>query len=271
MSIADAPAQPAGIAPPEKPLAERLFSYVVWGGLAFALVGAFLPAEIWRFPDLFGGAGNLADYASGFAQPNFHRWVRYIEKMGETISIALWGTTLAVLIGAPLSLLCANNVAPFWIVRPFRFIADIMRSINDIVYALLFIVAVGLNPFAGVLAVALGSAGVIAKLFSEAVETIDPKPVEGVRAVGATRVQEILFGVMPQVAPLWTSLALYRFESNVRSATVLGIVGAGGIGQSLVEEMRGFHYNETAAIVIVIIITVFTLDFISSAIRKRIV
>ena len=123
----------------------------------------------------------------------------------------------------------------------------------------------------GVMAVGMASAGVIAKLFSEAVETVDPKPVEGVRAVGATRVQEILFGVLPQVAPLWTSLALYRFESNVRSATVLGIVGAGGIGQSLLEEMRGFHYQETAAIVIVIIITVFATDALSSAIRKRMV
>jgi phosphonate transport system permease protein len=268
MSAADVSAV---LAPPKKPLADRVFMFAVWIGLAAALAASFLPAEIFRGPDVVSGAGNMADFASGFTNPNYHRWTRYLENMGVTIAIALWGTTLAVLIGAPLSLLCANNVAPFWIVRPFRFIADIMRSVNDLVYALLFTVAVGLNPFAGTLAVCLGSAGVIAKLFSESVETIDPKPVEGVRAVGATRVQEILFGVLPQVAPLWTSLALYRFESNVRSSTVLGLVGAGGIGQSLLEEMRGFHYRETAAIVIVIIVTVFALDALSSAIRKRMV
>jgi phosphonate transport system permease protein len=268
MSMAEASAR---LAPPQKPVGDRIFMLVLWIGLGLSLAAAFLPAEVWRLPELAANAGNLSDYGSGFTDPNFHRWAKYLQNMGLTIAIALWGTLFSVLIGTPLSLLCANNVAPFWIVRPFRFIADIMRSINDIVYAVLFVVAVGIGPFAGVMAVCMGSAGVIAKLFSEAVETIDPKPVEGVRAVGATRVQEVLFGILPQVAPLWTSLALYRFESNVRSATVLGIVGAGGIGQSLLEEMRGFHYRETAAIVIIIIVTVFTLDFLSSAIRKRMV
>lgn len=261
----------AALTPPAKPLTDRIFFWAITIGLGLSLIASFFPGEIWRFPDLIGGSANLADYGGGFLKPNFHRLPKYLENMGQTLSIALWGTTLAVLIGAPLSLVCANNIAPFWIVRPFRFVADIMRSINDLVYALLFTVAVGLNPFAGTLAVCFGSAGVIAKLFSEAVETIDPKPVEGVRAVGATRMQEIVFGVLPQVAPLWTSLALYRFESNVRAATVLGLVGAGGIGQSLVDEMRGFHYRETAAIVIVIIVTVFAIDAISAAVRKRMV
>ena len=259
------------LAPPEKPLTDRVFTAAVWMALAAALAAGFAPGEVWRAPELVSSAGNLSDYASGFAEPNFHRLAKYLEGMGLTLAIAVWGTTIAVLIGMPLSLLCANNIAPFWIARPFRFVSDILRSINDLVYAVLFVTAVGIGPFAGVMAVGLASAGVIAKLFSEAVETIDPKPVEGVRAVGATRVQEVLFGVLPQVAPLWTSLALYRFESNVRAATVLGIVGAGGIGQSLLEEMRGFHYRETAAIVIVIIVTVFAIDALSSAIRRRMI
>jgi phosphonate transport system permease protein len=268
MSLA---ADEARLAPPQKPLQDRIFMWALWIGLAAALIAGFLPAEVWRGPELFASAGNLADYGSGFAEPNFHRIGRYLRDMGLTLAIAVWGTTISVLIGAPLSFLCANNIAPFWIARPFRFLADILRSINDLVYAILFVTAVGIGPFAGVMAVGMASAGVIAKLFSEAVETVDPKPVEGVRAVGATRVQEIIFGILPQVAPLWTSLALYRFESNVRSATVLGIVGAGGIGQSLLEEMRGFHYQETAAIVIVIIVTVFATDALSSIIRKRMV
>ena len=276
MSAAEAsggfnPAPGGALSPPAKPLADRIFMWVLWFVLAASLTASFLPAEVWRAPELVTSAGNLSDYASGFVHPNFHRVMSYLAGMGLTLAIAVWGTTISVLIGAPLSLLCANNIAPVWIAQPFRRIADVLRSINDLVYAVLFVTAVGIGPFAGVMAVAMASAGVIAKLFSESIETIDPKPVEGVRAVGATRVQEILFGILPQVAPLWSSLALYRFESNVRSATVLGIVGAGGIGQSLLEEMRGFHYEETAAIVIVIIITVFSIDAASSAIRKRLV
>lgn len=112
------------------------------------------------------------------------------------------------------------------------------RAINEIVFALLFVVAVGLGPLAGVLALAIHNIGIIAKLFSEAVEAIDPRPVEGIRATGASLLQEVIFGVVPQAMPLWSSFTLYRFETNVRSATVLGIVGAGGIGHSLYENVR---------------------------------
>lgn len=270
-------AAPTSLTPPRAPLQDRVFNAVVWGGLALALLASFLPAEIFNLPRLFTGGENMADYAAGFgaiADPSNAAWrrvPRYFTDMGLTVAIALWGTVFSVLLGAPLSLLCANNVAPPYVVRPFRFIADVARSINEFVYAILFTVAVGLGPFAGVMAVTFGTMGVIAKLYSEAVETIDPKPVEGVRAAGATRLQEIIFGVLPQVAPLWTSLALYRFESNVRAATVLGIVGAGGIGQTLLEAMRGFKYDETAVIILVIIAVVFITDFLSGAIRKRMV
>ena len=138
--------------------------------------------------------------------------------------------------------------------QPVRRLMDACRAINEIVFALLFVVAVGLGPLAGVLALAVHNIGIIAKLFSEAVEAIDPRPVEGIRATGATRLQEVMFGVVPQVMPLWSSYTLYRFETNVRSATVLGIVGAGGIGQSLYENIRSFHYSETAAIVIIVVV-----------------
>ena len=109
---------------------------------------------------------------------------------------------------------------------------------------------------------------IIAKLFSEA---IDPRPVEGIRATGATRLQEVIFGIVPQVMPLWSSYTLYRFETNVRSATVLGIVGAGGIGHSLYENIRSFHYSETAAIVIIVVVTVMLIDRISARIRKALI
>ncbi|MGE3304306.1 MAG: phosphonate ABC transporter, permease protein PhnE [Hyphomonadaceae bacterium] len=258
-------------APPNKPLTSYAFDILVWGGLALALLASFGPAEVWKVPDLIGGAGNIADLAAGFAKPDFTRAGRYVADMGLTLAIAIWGTALAVMIGAPLSLLCANNVAPFWVVRPFRLVADVLRSINEFVFAMLFVVAVGLGPIAGLLAVTASTTGIVAKLFSEAVEATDPRPVEGVRAVGASRLQEIFYGVLPQVAPLWTSLALYRFESNVRAATVLGIVGAGGIGQTLYENIRGFRYAESAAVVLIIIAAVWLTDGLSSFIRKRMI
>ena len=120
----------------------------------------------------------------------------------------------------------------------------------------MFVVAVGMGPFAGVMAIFVHNLGVFSKLFSEAVEAIDPRPVEGIRATGARRLQEVVFGVVPQVTPLWSSLTLYRLETNVRSATTLGIVGAGGIGQTLYESIRSFQYAETAAQIIIVVGTV---------------
>jgi phosphonate transport system permease protein len=119
------------------------------------------------------------------------------------------------------------------------------------------------------MALAVNTSGVLAKLFSEAVESIDRGPVEGVRATGGHKLHEIVWGVIPQVAPLWTSYALYRFESNSRSATVLGLIGAGGIGQLLFDSLNGFAYQRTSAIVIVIIVAVSLIDMLSQAIRSR--
>ena len=150
-----------------------------------------------------------------------------------------------------------------------RFLMNLLRAAPDLVIGTLFIVAVGLGPQAGVMAIAVNTGGVLAKLFSEAVEAIDPRPVEGVRATGASRLQEIVWGVIPQVAPLWTSYGLYRFESNARSATVLGFIGAGGIGQTLFDSINGLNYRETSAIVIVIVVAVTLIDLLSQAMRTR--
>ena len=146
---------------------------------------------------------------------------------------------------------------------------DVFRSINELIIALVFIAAVGLGPLAGVMALAVHTTGVLAKLFSEAVESIDHGPVEGVRATGARPIHEVIWAVIPQVAPLWTSFGLYRFESNARSATVLGLIGAGGIGQILFEAVRAFDYQRTAAIVIVIVVAVSAIDMMSQLLRKR--
>lgn len=155
--------------------------------------------------------------------------------------------------------------------REGRLARDIRKSraINEMVFAMLFVVAVGLGPFAGVLALFIHTTGVLSKLLSEAVEAIEPGPVEGIRATGANKLEEILYGVLPQVMPLLISYSLYRFESNVRSATVVGMVGAGGIGVTLWEAIRGFQFQQTCALMVLIIVTVSLLDFLSQRLRKH--
>jgi phosphonate transport system permease protein len=148
---------------------------------------------------------------------------------------------------------------------------DAFRATNEMVFAMLFIVAVGLGPFAGVLALFVHTTGTLAKLFSEAVEAIDPRPVEGIRASGAHPLAEIFYGVLPQVMPLWVSFSLYRFESNVRSASVVGMVGAGGIGVVLFEVIRSFQYAHTCAVLFILIFTVSLIDLASAWLRKRLI
>jgi len=223
------------------------------------------PAELLR------DSGNMATYLRDFFPPDFRDWRIFLHEMIVTLEIALWGTALAVILAVPCGLASSSNIAPVWVYQPMRRLMDATRAINEMVFALLFVVAVGLGPFAGVLALFVHTTGILAKLFSEAVEAIDPHPVEGIRATGATPLAEIVFGVLPQVMPLWISYTLYRFESNVRSAAVVGIVGAGGIGALLWDVIRGFQYAQTMAIMIMIIVTVSVLDLISARIRRTLI
>jgi phosphonate transport system permease protein len=223
------------------------------------------PAELLR------DSGNMATYLRDFFPPDFRDWRIFLHEMIVTLEIALWGTALAVILAVPCGLASSANIAPVWVYQPMRRLMDATRAINEMVFALLFVVAVGLGPFAGVLALFVHTTGILAKLFSEAVEAIDPHPVEGIRATGATPLAEIVFGVLPQVMPLWISYTLYRFESNVRSAAVVGIVGAGGIGALLWDVIRGFQYAQTMAIMIMIIVTVSVLDLISARIRRTLI
>jgi phosphonate transport system permease protein len=211
------------------------------------------------------------EYAASFFPPNFREWRYCLQEMVVTIQIALWGTVLAVVCAVPLGLLSAGNIAPLWVRQPVRRLMDAARAINEMVFAMLFIVAVGLGPFAGVLALWVHTTGILAKLFSEAVEAIDPQPVEGIRATGANALEEIVYGVLPQVLPLWISYSLYRFESNVRSASVVGMVGAGGIGVVLWEIIRGFQYAQTCAVMIIIVASVIVIDMVSARIRQALV
>ncbi len=250
--------------------AERkgLLYYVGWASALVMLVWAWRGAEMRPF-DLIRDAGNISTYARDFFPPDFRDWRIYVREMIVTVHIALWGTLLAVIAAVPMGLLCATNVCPTWIHQPARRLMDACRAINEMVFAMLFIVAVGLGPFAGVLALALHTTGTLAKLFSEAVEAIDPRPVEGIRATGVHKLVEIVYGVIPQVMPLWLSFTLYRFESNVRSASVVGMVGAGGIGVVLYEVIRSFQYAQTCALLIILVLTVTLIDVSSAWLRQR--
>ena len=259
----------AVLLPPQRSLAQRAPDMLVWGAVILLLVISFQPVEIHNATKLFTNSENMRQFGQEFLKPDFTEWRQYVAKMWLTVQIALWGTALAILLAVPFGLACARNVSPIWLQQPMRLLMNLLRSGPDLVLGTLFLVAVGLGPFAGVMALAINTGAVLAKLFSEAVEAIDRAPVEGVRATGASRLHEIVWGILPQVAPLWTSYGLYRFESNSRSATVLGLIGAGGIGQLLFDALNAFAYQQLAAIIIVIIVAVSLIDLLSQAMRSR--
>ena len=177
---------------------------LAWAG-GLALLGWAWNGADMRPLDLFRDSGNMARFGRDFFPPNFRDWRLYLEEMLVTFHIAVWGTVLAVVCAVPCGLLSSENIVPVWVYQPMRRLMDACRAINEMVFAMLFIVAVGLGPFAGVLALWVHTTGTLAKLFAEAVEAIDPRPVEGVRATGANALEEIVYGVIPQVLPLWIS------------------------------------------------------------------
>jgi len=265
------PSSTAGAVPaaPQKSAVSWAMDILVWGGVIAVLLYSVDAVDLGNISRLFSGNESTSLFVHDLLRPDFSDWKMFVAKMWETVQIALWGTFLAVLVGIPLGLAAARNMAPAWVVTPVRWVMNLLRSVPDLVIGLLFVTAVGLGPLAGVLAITLNTAGVLAKLFSEAVESIDKGPVEGVRATGASKLHEIVWGVIPQVAPLWTSFALYRFESNSRSATVLGLIGAGGIGQVLFDSMNAFDFRAVSAIVIIVVIAVTLIDSLSQIMRKR--
>ncbi|MNI55308.1 Phosphate-import permease protein PhnE [compost metagenome] len=187
------------------------------------------------------------------------------------MQIAIWGTLLGVLGALPVSFLAARNlhVNP-WLYRATRQTLNVIRSINELILALVFVAAVGLGPFPGVLALALHGVGMLGKFFAESIEEIDEGPLEALRATGARPLQVIVFGVLPQVITAWIAVILYRFEVNLRSATVLGMVGAGGLGFELVSSLKLFKYQETATCIVVITVMVIVADMISNRLRAAI-
>jgi len=196
----------------------------------------------------------------------------YLIALGETLSIALLGTMIAAIAALPVSLLAARNVVPSAIFRfPVRRFLDSIRGVDTLIWALVWINVVGLGPFAGVLAIAIADFGAFGKLFSEAIEAADRKEVEGIRAAGGSKLHEIRFGLLPQVLPVIAGQVLYFIESNTRSATIIGIVGAGGIGLQLAEQIRVLEWQKVSFLILMILVAVAAIDWISSRLRFAII
>jgi len=220
-----------------------------------------------RMATLDSGARVWTDPAAWFW--SFRRSARLI---GETILMAYVGTMTGAIVAFALNFVASPNLTGrAWLVFAARRLLEFCRTVPDIVFALIFVVAFGLGPLPGVLAIALHTAGALGKQFFETTENIDMKPVEGLRAAGASYVQVIRFAALPQVLASFASFALLRFEINVRGATVLGFVGAGGIGQDLMEAIRKFYYSDVSAILVLIIGVVMTIDVSTQLLRRTLI
>lgn len=219
------------------------------------------------------GVPALAGFLAKMFPPDFSVIPSLLGAIVTTVSVALWGTLLAMVISLFLALGAARNLfgrnpVVYWVCRT---VLSVSRSLPDMVWALIFVAAVGLGPFPGVLALTVYSCGELGKLYAEAVENIDPGPREALESTGTGIISTIRWAIVPQILPEVVTYSLYRFESNVRHAFILGMVGAGGLGFELQVAMKLFKYQEVSAIIIVVILTVATIDFISSRIRARII
>jgi len=200
----------------------------------------------------------------------FWGWRKWLVLLGETLLISYVGTFIGTVVALALNFLAAENTSPHpALCFAVRRLLEFARTVPSIVFALIFVIAFGLGPMAGVLAIAIHSTGALAKLFSEIVENIDMKPVEGIRSTGASWISCMRFAVLPQVIAGYTSYALLRFEINVREASVMGFVGAGGIGMELVVAIRKFYYSDVSAILVTIILTVFLIDIATGKLRRH--
>ncbi|WP_315781733.1 MULTISPECIES: phosphonate ABC transporter, permease protein PhnE [unclassified Bradyrhizobium] len=248
---------------------------------AAVLVVAAIGAEV-NVRTLYAYFGNFVGYFDRiFTLDDGHRvwsnvfeWFwgfkKWIKLLGETLLISYVGTLAGMLVAFGLNFLAAENTSPApWVRFTVRRLLEFARTVPGIVFALIFVIAFGLGPVAGVLAIAVHSSGALGKLFAEVVENADMKPVEGVRATGASWLSCMRFAVLPQVMAGFSSYTLLRFEINVREASVMGFVGAGGIGQELVVAVRKFYYSDVSAILVMIVVTVFLIDIATGWLRGR--
>jgi phosphonate transport system permease protein len=247
-------------------------------GTIVALAGFFvyglttLETSLWK---IIAGFGNLGTFVMLMLPPDpgsFARAVIFVKALFETIAIAFLGTVLAAILALPLGFIAARNVVAN---RVVHFLArrslDTVRGVDALIWALIWVNVVGLGPFAGMLAIMTSDLGAFGKLYSEAIEAADRKPVEGVSSVGGGKAHEIRFGLLPQVLPVIASQVLYYIESNTRSSTIIGIVGAGGIGLYLAETIRTLEWQQVSFLILLVLAAVSAIDFLSGKLRFAII
>ena len=255
------------------PLRERLRFWLLWGGSA-----ALTLYCLYRFGflsmDFLHGVAKFASVvvAQLFPPSGYDNLPMFLKVMGETIAMAFLGTLLGATFAFPLSFVASKNMMRS---RPLQFgtrrFADLLRSFDYLIWALIFVRAIGLGPLAGIMAIAIVETGTFVKLYSEAIENLDRRQIDGVTAAGGNGLQRIRFGVLPQVLPMMLSNTLYMFEHNVRSASILGIVGAGGIGFLLADRLRAYELQEACLIIIVLVVAVYAIDWLSKILRERLI
>src|SRR5262249_5209303 len=258
-----------GPAPQPPPSPSRLRRHVL-GTVVLAMVFAYAAHVVELRPfELLRDVGNIGVFLKGYLHPSFTHLREYAWQCVVTVCIALWGTVLALAIAIPLGLLGARNLSPHPLLYHLaRRCMDLFRAVNEFVFALMFVTAVGLGPFAGMLPLGIHTGGGLAKLLSETIESIEPGQVEGVAATGAGRLHVIAFGVVPQVMPNFLSYVMLRFESDIRSASVIGMVGGGGIGFYVWDTIRSFKDREAATVILLIVAMVMLTDVVSSRVRR---
>jgi phosphonate transport system permease protein len=225
--------------------------------------------SIFNFID---GIPHMINFILRMFPPDFTNIGKFLLKTIETLQMAIIGSTIGALVALPLSFLAARNVMPNKIIyNSVRGIFDIFRGINEIVWGLIFVSMVGLGPFPGVLALSVHVTGALGRYFSEAIETVDPEIIKAIVSTGASKTQTVVRGIIPQVKPSFINYILYYLENNFRSATVLGLVGAGGIGMELLTSMRLFRSNEVLTILIIMVSMVLIIDKCSAYIRKNVI
>ncbi|KJS03758.1 MAG: phosphonate ABC transporter permease [Desulfobulbaceae bacterium BRH_c16a] len=245
-------------------------NWLVRAGWLLALLYAMYAANLLdislsRFVD---GLGNGAKFLGEMVPPNFSRWKLLVDNLVETVEIAIIASAFGILISLPVGLLAARNLMPTWITWPFRIFIALCRSFHPVIFAILFVKAVGFGPLAGILTLIFASIGFIGKLFAEAIEEISLKPLEALRAAGAPFMSVIIYAVLPQVLNRFIGFSSYQLDANLRNSTMVGIVGAGGIGGTLFSAFQRFDYDFLAAILISIIALVMISEYISVQIKK---
>jgi len=246
--------------------------WAIWLSVLFYVIGSLYYFEVYRLLDASGRALNLI--AAFFNWEDMGEWQYRQIYIGiaQTLGMAFLGTLLGTVMALFIGFFAARTTMPFVVVRQIvRRILDILRGVDQLVWGLVFVRAVGLGPLAGVLAIAVSDTGTLSKLYSEALENVDRKQVEGIRSTGAGPLKIARYGYLPQVLPIFISQSLYFFESSTRSATILGLVGAGGIGMIIIERFRANLFDQVAFVVLNVLVCIFVIDWLSKKIRARLI